>query len=143
MAAGTGISNTTVHRCLKTFSVRPHRQKPFRLSIDPFFMEKVRDIVDFSGSSRMKADSPVKTNQGRLNPVYMNLLSERSSSSGATFAEIFVIMAKCSVGIKVHSRLVATCQLMAIQALYLSQNILFCNNYSGNFQVLLQQCQTK
>jgi putative transposase len=45
LAAATGISKTTVHRWLQTFSVQPHRQKSFKLSTDPFFVEKVRDIV--------------------------------------------------------------------------------------------------
>ena len=45
LAAATGISKTTVHRWLQTFSLQPHRQKTFKLSTDPFFVEKVRDIV--------------------------------------------------------------------------------------------------
>ena len=45
LAATTGISKTTFHRWLQTFSVQPHRQKHFKLSTDPFFVEKVRDIV--------------------------------------------------------------------------------------------------
>ena len=45
LAAATGISKTTVHRWLQIFSVQPHRQKTFKLSTDPFFVEKVRDIV--------------------------------------------------------------------------------------------------
>jgi transposase len=45
LAAATGISKTTVHRSLQTLSVQPHRQKYFKLSTDPFFVEKVRDIV--------------------------------------------------------------------------------------------------
>jgi putative transposase len=45
LAAATGISKTTVHRWLQTFSVQPHRQKHFKISTDPFFVEKVRDIV--------------------------------------------------------------------------------------------------
>jgi len=45
LAAATGISKTTVHRWLQAFSVQPHRQKSFKLSTDPFFVEKVRDIV--------------------------------------------------------------------------------------------------
>jgi putative transposase len=47
LAAATGISKTTVHRWLQTFPVQPHRQKHFKLSTDPFFVEKVRGIVDF------------------------------------------------------------------------------------------------
>ena len=45
LAAATGISKTTVHRWPQTFSVQPHRQKAFKLSNDPFFVEKVRAIV--------------------------------------------------------------------------------------------------
>jgi putative transposase len=45
LAAATGISKSTVHRWLQTFSLQPHRQKSFKLSTDPFFVEKVRDIV--------------------------------------------------------------------------------------------------
>ena len=52
LAAATGISKTTVHRWLQSFSVQPHRQKNYRcaeafgykLSTDPFFVEKVRDV---------------------------------------------------------------------------------------------------
>lgn len=45
LAAATGISKSTAHRWLQTFSLQPHRQKSFKLSNDPFFVEKVRDIV--------------------------------------------------------------------------------------------------
>jgi len=45
LAAETGISKSTVHRWLKTFSLQPHLQKTFKISTDPFFVEKVRDIV--------------------------------------------------------------------------------------------------
>ncbi len=45
LAAETGISNTTIYRWLQTFSVQPHRQKHFKPSTDPFFVEKVKDIV--------------------------------------------------------------------------------------------------
>lgn len=41
----TGISKTTVQRYLKLFGVQPHRSRSFKLSSDPFFIEKVRDIV--------------------------------------------------------------------------------------------------
>jgi transposase len=45
LAAATGISKSTAHRWLQTVSLQPHRQKSFKLSNDPFFVEKVRDIV--------------------------------------------------------------------------------------------------
>ena len=44
-AAKTGISRSTVQRYLALFGVQPHRSKAFKLSPDPFFIEKVRDIV--------------------------------------------------------------------------------------------------
>jgi putative transposase len=45
MADHTGISKSTVQRWFELFGVQPHRQKSFKLSNDPFFVEKVRDIV--------------------------------------------------------------------------------------------------
>ena len=45
MADTTGVSKSTVHRVWKAFNIQPHRQKHFRLSTDPFFVEKVHDIV--------------------------------------------------------------------------------------------------
>jgi len=45
MAAETKISKSTVQRVWKTFGLQPHRRRYFKLSTDPFFVEKVRDIV--------------------------------------------------------------------------------------------------
>lgn len=45
LAEVTGLSPTTVHRYLTLFGVQPHRTRSFKLSTDPFFIEKVRDIV--------------------------------------------------------------------------------------------------
>ena len=45
MAQHTGISKSTVQRWFHLFGVQPHRQRHFKLSNDPFFIEKVRDIV--------------------------------------------------------------------------------------------------
>lgn len=41
----TGLSRSTVHRYISLFGLQPHRSKTFKLSNDPFFVEKVRDIV--------------------------------------------------------------------------------------------------
>lgn len=41
----THLSRATVHRIWQAFGLQPHRQKSFKLSTDPFFVEKVRDIV--------------------------------------------------------------------------------------------------
>ncbi len=45
LAAETGLSKTTVHRYLSLFGVQPHRSRTFKLSTDPLFIEKVRDVV--------------------------------------------------------------------------------------------------
>jgi transposase len=41
----TGISKSTVQRYLSLFGVQPHRAGSFKLSNDPFFIEKVREVV--------------------------------------------------------------------------------------------------
>jgi len=41
----TGISKSSVHRYLTLFGVQPHRQRRFKLSTDPCFVEKLRDVV--------------------------------------------------------------------------------------------------
>ena len=45
VAARTGITKSTVQRYFALFGVQPHRTRSFKLSTDPFFVEKVRDIV--------------------------------------------------------------------------------------------------
>ncbi len=46
MAEETGVSEkSTVQRWFDLFRVQPHRQRHFKLCNDPFFIEKVRDIV--------------------------------------------------------------------------------------------------
>ena len=45
MAKATGVSVSTVHRIWRAFSLQPHRSETFKLSTDPLFVEKVRDIV--------------------------------------------------------------------------------------------------
>ena len=45
MAKASGVSVSTVHRIWRAFSLAPHRTETFKLSTDPQFVEKVRDIV--------------------------------------------------------------------------------------------------
>lgn len=45
MAKASGIGATTVHRIWRAFALQPHRTETFKLSTDPLFVEKVRDIV--------------------------------------------------------------------------------------------------
>ena len=45
MAAETGFSHTTIRRMWVAFGLQPHRSETFKLSNDPLFVDKVRDIV--------------------------------------------------------------------------------------------------
>jgi transposase len=45
VAAASGLSRSTVNRIWRTFALQPHRSETFKLSKDPLFIEKVRDIV--------------------------------------------------------------------------------------------------
>jgi transposase len=45
MAAKVGLNQTAVSRIWRTFGLKPHRIEDFKLSTDPQFVDKVRDIV--------------------------------------------------------------------------------------------------
>ena len=45
MAAATGMSQTAISRIWRAFGLKPHRTEEFKLSPDPQFIDKVRDIV--------------------------------------------------------------------------------------------------
>jgi len=45
MARKTGMSQSAISRIWRAFALQPHRTETFKLSSDPFFIEKIRDIV--------------------------------------------------------------------------------------------------
>lgn len=45
MAKAVGYAPSTIHRIWRAFGLQPHRSETFKLSNDPLFVEKVRDIV--------------------------------------------------------------------------------------------------
>ena len=45
MAAETGLSRSTIGRIWREFRLKPHLVETFKLSSDPLFIEKVRDVV--------------------------------------------------------------------------------------------------
>ena len=45
MAAAVGHSHTTIRRIWNAFGLQPHRAETFKLSSDPLFVDKVRDII--------------------------------------------------------------------------------------------------
>jgi transposase len=45
MAKRCGLTHDAVHRIWKAFGLQPHREQTCQLSTDPFFIDKVRDVV--------------------------------------------------------------------------------------------------
>ena len=45
MAKAAGLNQTAVGRIWRAFGLQPHRAETFKLSTDPLFIDKVRDIV--------------------------------------------------------------------------------------------------
>lgn len=45
LAKASGLSRASVHRIWRAFALQPHRSETFKLSKDPLFIAKVRDIV--------------------------------------------------------------------------------------------------
>jgi transposase len=45
MAREVGLTQSAVHRIWKAFGLQPHRQQTWKLSKDPQFIDKVRDVV--------------------------------------------------------------------------------------------------
>ena len=45
MAARAGLSQSAISRIWRAFALQPHRTETFKLSSDPLFIEKARDIV--------------------------------------------------------------------------------------------------
>jgi transposase len=45
LAKASGLSRSTVGRIWRAFALQPHRSETFKLSKDPLFIDKVRDIV--------------------------------------------------------------------------------------------------
>lgn len=55
MAKAAGMSQSAVGRIWRAFELKPHRRETFKLSTDPFFVEKVRDVVGLYLSPPEKA----------------------------------------------------------------------------------------
>lgn len=45
MAARVGLSQSAISRIWRAFNLQPHRESTFKLSTDPLFVDKVRDVV--------------------------------------------------------------------------------------------------
>ena len=45
MASAAGLSQSTVSRIWRAFALQPHRVETFKLSSDPYFIDKIHDVV--------------------------------------------------------------------------------------------------
>jgi transposase len=55
MASATGLTQTAISRIWRAFGLQPHRHETFKLSTDPLFVDKVRDIVGLYLDPPLKA----------------------------------------------------------------------------------------
>lgn len=55
LAEELGLSQSTVSRIWRAFNLQPHRTGTFKLSTDPWFVEKVRDVVGLYMDRESKA----------------------------------------------------------------------------------------
>ncbi|MFI6151048.1 helix-turn-helix domain-containing protein [Streptomyces sp. NPDC051109] len=65
MAAATGMSQSTVSRIRRAFSLAPHRSQTFKLSTDHLSIDKVRDVVGLYLDPPEKALVAATTTSGR------------------------------------------------------------------------------
>ena len=65
MAARCGLSQSTVSRIWRAFGLQPHRAESFKLSRDPLFVEKVRDIVGLYLTRRIARSYCARTRSRR------------------------------------------------------------------------------
>ena len=59
MAREMAMWQTAVTRIWRAFGLQPHRQETFKLSTDPLFVEKVRDIVGLYLDPPVRGDGSV------------------------------------------------------------------------------------
>jgi transposase len=60
MAQATGMSQTAVSRIWRAFGLKPHQVQTFKLSPDPQFIDKVRDIVGLYLKSARRGGGAVR-----------------------------------------------------------------------------------
>src|SRR5512133_1840673 len=87
MARRSGISTSSVGRIWRAFGLQPHRAETFKLSQDPLFVDKVRDIADTSEQSRNRngGQGPLRLIAGgsRNSHVYRTCLAARCAAANA------------------------------------------------------------
>jgi transposase len=69
MARRTGLSKSTIGRIWKKFDLKPHLQESFKLSTDPFFVEKVVDVVGLYHNPPEKAVVLCTDEKSQIQPL--------------------------------------------------------------------------
>ncbi len=70
MAQASGLTQTAVSQIWRAFGLQPHRVESFKLSKDPLFVDKVKDVV-----ARVRAtdrNAPVATGRSSAPPVELS-----------------------------------------------------------------------
>ena len=60
MAAGQGVSKSTINNIWQSHNLKPHRVKPFKLSRDAKFLEKLTDVSQIQALDRTQRGLPLK-----------------------------------------------------------------------------------
>ena len=68
MARQLGMSQSTVSRVWRAFGLAPHKQDSWKLSTDPLFVEKVRDVVGLYLNPRAPRGADVSSGGERPSP---------------------------------------------------------------------------
>jgi transposase len=84
MAKAAGLAPSTIHRIWKAFNLQPHRTETFKLSTDPHFVEKVRDIVGLYLSPPERALVSASTKRARSRRSRHGTLSLFAALDAAT-----------------------------------------------------------
>jgi transposase len=86
IARKSGISTSSVQRIWRAFGLQPHRAETFKLSTDPLFIDKVRDIVGLYMSPPDHAPGAVRRREepdagARPHPAAVAALSRPSRAA--------------------------------------------------------------
>lgn len=68
MAKAMGMSQTAIVRIWRDFGLQPHRVENFKLSNDPLFIDKVKDVVGLYLNRQMPPSSSASMRSRRSRP---------------------------------------------------------------------------
>ncbi|SMX56379.1 Putative transposase fragment [Bradyrhizobium sp. ORS 285] len=87
MAKASGLSVSTVRRIWRAFGLQPHRMATFKLSTDPNFVVRVRDVVGLNVSPRV-----IRKCQGRLRAAEFHKLLDEIEARVTSELDVRLVM---------------------------------------------------